>query len=111
MLRTGEAARAGCNQIGGEFVGTVDQSIGGNDFGHQAEFPGLLRVDDAASQQEVAAALFADLARQENGNNRGKEADLYFGVAKFGFGRREREIAESRNSAASSVSGAVDRCN
>ena len=94
--------------VAGEFVGALQELVGGNDFGDQAEFAGFVRVDDAAGEQKIARALFADLARKENGDDRGEEADFHFGVAEFRFGSGEGEIAERGDAAAAGVGGAVD---
>ena len=84
------------------------KDFGGDDFGDEAEVHGDLCVDDAAGEEKIARALFADLARQKDGDDRGEEADFDFGVAEFRFGGGEGEIAERGDAAAAGVGGAVD---
>ena len=105
----GEACWAGVDQCSGEFVGARLKIFWGDDFSDEAEFLGFRCGDEAAGEQEVAGALVADLAGEKNGDDGGEEADFDFGVAEFGFGDGEGEIAEGGDAAASGDGCAVYR--
>jgi len=108
MLGAGDAGGAGGDDGGGEFVGAVHEEFGGDEFVDEAEFLGFGGVDEAAGEEEIAGALFADLACEENGNDGGKKTDFDFGVAEFGFGNGESEIAKRGDATASCQGVAID---
>src|ERR1700675_3379527 len=65
-LGASEAAGAGFDQHGGQFLGAIHQAIGFDNFIDQAELLGFRGGDHAASEQQIAGALVADLADEKN---------------------------------------------
>src|SRR5438093_11053552 len=109
VFGTREAAGACRNQQVCKFVRAFHQALCRNNFRYQAECFCLLRYDDAARKQEISRAFFANLPRQENGNDRRQEADLHFRVSEFCLRHSQREIAQCRDAAPSGKSRAVYR--
>jgi len=107
-LGAGNAGGAGGDEDFCAFIDSGHETVGGNDFVDQSEVFELGGFNKASSEEEIASAFFADLAGQKDGNDGGKETDSDFGVAEFGFGHGDSEIAKCGETATSGEGVAID---
>src|SRR5215831_20083545 len=106
-----ETGRTDFEQRSRQLLRTRHQPLRRHDLVDQTYLPRLFCVEESPTQQQVAGSLFADLADQEDRNQRRYEADAGFGVAEFGPGDSKCVIADRGNAAAAGDRRPIDRRN
>ena len=105
-LGCGERLRAIGDQRSSPAPGRVPASSSvSHNFIDQSQPMRLFRSEDPAGQQQIPAALVSDLQREKRRHQRRHKADARLGEAKLRRRRRQREVADRRQTVPPAIAG------